>query len=187
MKITCMIRKDAERPIETLAGFLKKTPAVMKYGRTTIYEGDVYYLPYTMVVYQIQETKETYIFLGSRLSDDICVFRKDERMTVEVLDQEADENGILLPGKEEEDVQEEVLRKIQLNKKMRKLYQTYHFRQTALGTVYLPEHAFYVKGKKEYLLLVDPLLGKVDYKHLEAVERRFAENYLKGLREESGR
>ena len=29
-----------------------------------------------------------------------------------------------------------------------------------------------------YLLLVDPLLGKVDYKHLSEVEKRFVQNCL---------
>ncbi len=179
MKITYMLRKDAEKPLETLAGFLKKAAAVMKYGRTTIYEGDIYYLPYAMVEYRIEETKEVYVFLGSRISDDICVFRKDERAAVELLDEEADEAYILPPQKEEADVQEEVIRKIWLNRKMRKLYRKYHFEQAALRTVHLPEQAFYVKGKSEYLLLVDPLLEKVDYKHLSQVEKRFAENYLK--------
>lgn len=185
MKITYLIRKDAEKPLETLAGFLKKAAAVMKYGRTTIYEGDVYYLPYTMVEYRIEETKEVYIFLGSRISDDICVFRKDKRTPMELLDGETDEAYILSPKKEETEVQEEVIRKIRLNRKMRKMYRKYHFEQAALRTVYLPEQAFYVKGRSKYLLLVDPLLGKIDYKHLDQIEKKFAENYLKGRKKET--
>ena len=178
MKIECMIRKDAEKPIETLAEFLRKFAAVVKYGRTTIYEGDVYYLPYTLVKYLIRETGETYLFLGSRLADDICVLKEDSGTAVEYLEAEAHPDYVLLPKKGEDIVREEVKRKISLNKKMRKIYARYHFEPTSLRTVYLPEQAFYVKGKSQYFLLVDPLLGKVDYKHLGEVEKRFAENYM---------
>lgn len=178
MKIECMVRKDAEKPIETLAGFLKKFGAVVKYGRTTIYEGEMYYLPCTLVKYRIRETGETYIFLGSRLADDICVWKQDSRAAAEILEADAEPDHVLCPKKDEDMVREEVLRKIKLNKKMRKMYAKYHFQETGIHTVYLPEQTFYVQGKSQYLLLVDPLLGKVDYKHLSEVEKRFVQNCL---------
>ena len=69
-----------------------------------------------------------------------------------------------------------------MNRKMRKLFKKFHFEETQLRTVYLPEQTFYVKGKENYLFLVDNLLGKVDYKHLKDVEMRLADNYLKKLK-----
>jgi len=32
---------------------------------------------------------------------------------------------------------------------------------------------------------VDPLPGKIDYKHLDQIEKKFAENYLKGRKKET--
>ena len=74
---------------------------------------------------------------------------------------------------------EEVEKKIQLNKKMRKMFQKYHFELIEQTTIYLPEQTFYGRGKKDTLFLVDGFLQKVDFKNLPSVEKRFAENYLK--------
>ena len=63
MRIECLQRKNPADGKEILAGFLRSLMAVARYGRTTIYEGDTYYIPYTMVTYLVEETKEQYRFL----------------------------------------------------------------------------------------------------------------------------
>lgn len=52
----------------------------------------------------------------------------------------------------------------------------FKMRELSFQPVYLREQAFYVKGKSMNLFLVDDFLQKVDFKHLEAVEKRFVEN-----------
>lgn len=182
MKIACLVRSDADAPLTVLAEFLKKPIAAMKYGKTVIYEGETYYIPYACLTYQIQETGEQYVFLDSRLSEDVSVFRQTDASPIREQEQEAGACRMLDGRKEDEIIRQEIQKKILMNRKMRKLFKKFHFEETQLRTVYLPEQTFYVKGKENYLFLVDNLLGKVDYKHLKDVEMLFADNYLKKLK-----
>lgn len=178
MRIECLERQNPAEGKEILATFLRSMLAVARYGRTTIYEGDIYYIPYTMVTYLVEETKEQYRFLASEVSEDISVFREDGKNAI-VFSQKEVEEPYLVPGlKEERQLLEEVERKIKLNKKMRKMFQRYQFTMTEMKTVYLPEQTFYGRGKKDDLFLVDQLLQKVDFKNLDSVERCFAQNYV---------
>ena len=178
MKIECMQQKKEIDKKEILANFLRTIVAVARYGRTTIYEGDTYYVPYTIVSYQVEETKEIYRFITSEVSEDVAVFRQDEKKVIEMVETEADERYVVEGMRSNEELLEEVEKKIRLNKKMRKMFQKYHFELQEIKTVYLPEQTFYGRGKKDYLFLVDPLLQKVDFKNLSAVEERFAKNYM---------
>lgn len=180
MRIECLIRDESTPQKEILADFLKGFAAVMKYGRTVIYEGESYYLPYYRLVYRIAETGEEYVFLNSRLSEEVSVFKENGSAPVSIRKTEAADCFVLEGKKEEEAARQEIEKKIRLNKKMRKMFLKYHLEEQAFTTVYLPEQTFYVKGKAEYLFLVDGFLGKVDYRHLEAVKRRFAANYMAG-------
>ena len=132
MKIECLQQKKEIDKKEILASFLRTIVAVARYGRTTIYEGDTYYVPYTIVSYQVEETKEIYRFITSEVSEDVAVFRQDEKKVIEMVETEADER-------------------------------------------YVVEG---VRGNEELLKEVDPLLQKVDFKNLSAVEERFAKNYM---------
>lgn len=182
MKIACILRSDGEaKPLQVLAEFLKKPVASIKYGKTVIYEGETYYIPYAMLTYQIKETKEQYVFLDSRISEDVLVFRQTYTDSVKIQEQDADGSRILAGQRSDEVIRQEIQKKIIMNRKMRKLFKKLHFEEQKLQTVYLPEQSFYVKGKTEYLFLVDSLLEKVDYKHLRDVETRFAKNFLKGV------
>lgn len=179
MKIECLQRENGRENREILADFLRTLIAVTKYGRTTIYDGDTYYIPYTMVSYHVQETNERYDFIASEISEDVSVYRQDQKNYLKLLTLEADEHYVLQGTRDSELLLEEVEKKIQLNKKMRKMFQKYHFELTTYKTIYLPEQTFYGRGKKDTLFLVDGFLQKVDFKNLPAVEKRFAENYLK--------
>ncbi len=58
MEIKWISHREAVNARDILADFLKGFVAVAKYGRTVIYEGDAYYLPYQMLTYQVEETGE---------------------------------------------------------------------------------------------------------------------------------
>ena len=178
MRIECLQRKNPADGKEILAGFLRSLMAVARYGRTTIYEGDTYYIPYTMVTYLVEETKEQYRFLASEVSEDISVFREDEKNAIELISLETEEKYLVPGTKEETKLLEEVEKKIRLNKKMRKMFKRYHFTMIEIKTIYLPEQTFYGRGKKDNLFLVDQLLQKVDFKNLSSVETCFARNFL---------
>jgi len=183
MRIECLYREKAAPSIDILAAFLSSFAASVKYGRTVIYDGERYFLPYYRLGYRIVETGEEYIFLNSRLSEEISVFKENGSTSVEIRREDAEDRFILEGGKPEETARQEIEKKIKLNKKMRKMFRKYHFEEQELTTVYIPEDTFYVKGKGEHLFLVDGFLGKVDYRHLGDVKRRFAENYIKSKQE----
>lgn len=178
MKVEYLFRENMTPPIEILANFLRSLAGVVKYGRTVIYDGERYFLPCYRLVYRIRETGETYVFLDSGLSEEVSVFKENGSGAVTVRCEEVEDGFILEGHKTEEAARQEIEKKIRLNKKMRKMFLKYHFEEQELTTVYLPEDTFYVKGKEEYLFLVDGFLGKVDYRHLEEVKRRFAERYM---------
>lgn len=185
MKIECLQQKKEIDKKEILANFLRTIVAVAKYGRTTIYEGDIYYVPYTIVSYQVEETKEVYQFITSEVSEDVAVFKQDEKRSIEMVETEADKHYVVDGMRDNDELLEEVEKKIMLNKKMRKMFQKYHFELQEMKTIYLPEQTFYGRGKKDYLFLVDPLLQKVDFKNLSAVEERFAKNYMQSAEQKS--
>ena len=176
MEITCIGHREPVNARDILADFMKGFAAVTKYGRTVIYEGEDYYLPYYILTYQVEETGEKYGFLAGVLSEDISVFKLGEDTGIEFGRKDAPEAYVLQGEKSKETVREEVSRKIKLNKRLRKMFIRFHMRELSLETVYLRERTFYVKGKSTNLFLVDNFLRKVDFKHLEAVEKRFVEN-----------
>lgn len=178
MKAECLIRKGAAPQLEVLLNFLKSTAAMIKYGKTVVYEGETYYIPYYRQNYHVQETGETYVFLNSQLSDDIAVYKENGSVMTELIEEQVQDCYVLKGKKIEKDAKLEIQKKIKLNRKMRKTSVKYHLEEQPVSTVYLPEQTFYVKGKSNYLFLVDGFLGKVDYRHLEEVKRQFAQNYL---------
>ena len=179
MNMECLIQTNGIAPMEILANFLKTFGAVMKYGHTTLYEGDCYYIPYYMMTYQVEETGESYAFLNSQLSEDISMFPMGGSVSLKLEQKEVDACFLLNGEKEESEARQQIRKKLQMNRKLRKLYSRYHLMEQSWKKVYIQEQSFYAKGKSEYLFLVDGFLGKVDFKHLGAVERRFAENYIK--------
>lgn len=179
MKVECLLRENGRNNREILADFLRTLIAVTKYGRTTIYDGELYYIPYTVISYRVQETGERYDFLASEISEDVSVYKQDENSCLKRQMMEVDEAYVLKGSRDQDCLLEEVEKKIQLNKKMRKMFQKYHFELIEQTTIYLPEQTFYGRGKKDTLFLVDGFLQKVDFKNLPSVEKRFAENYLK--------
>lgn len=176
MEITCICHRETVKARDILADFLKSFAAVTKYGRTVIYEGETYYIPYYMLTYQVEETGEKYGFLASALCEDLSVFKLDEKAEIEILQTEVPEQYVLQGKKTEETAREEVSRKIRLNRRLRKMFVRFHINECSLLPVCLPEQTFYVKGKSTNLFLVDDFLRKVDFKHQEVVGRRFVEN-----------
>lgn len=176
MEIVCISHRNVINPRDILADFLRGFVAVTKYGRTVIYEGDAYYLPYQMLTFQVEETGEQYGFLAGMLCEDISVFKLEENTGIEICGKEVSGEYVLQGKKTKERVREEIFRKIKLNKRLRKMFAHFTIKELSFCPVYLREQAFYVKGRSMNLFLVDDFLQKVDFKHLEAVEKRFAEN-----------
>lgn len=176
MEILCISRRESVNTRDILADFLRSFAAVTKYGRCVIYEGEAYYLPYSMLVYEVEETGEKYGFLAGTLCEDISVFKWGEDTDIEICREEVSEAFVLQGMKTEGKVREEITRKIRMNKRLRKMFIRFHMRETSLQTVYLREQTFYVKGKSMNLFLVDSFLGKVDFKNIAEVEKRFVEN-----------
>ncbi len=176
IEITCIYQRNTNNPQNILADFLKGFAAVTKYGRTVIYEGETYYLPYYMKTCQVEETGEKYGFLAGVLCEDISVFRLDDKAEIDILSEEVPAEYVLAGEKRKETIRAEISRKIRLNRRLRKMFTRFHIHELSLQPVYLPEQTFYGKGKSTYLFLVDSFLGKVDFKHQKAVEKRFVEN-----------
>lgn len=180
MEIACISHKETVKAQDILADFLKSFAAVTKYGRTVIYEGDIYYIPYYMLTYRVEETGESYGFLAGMLCEDISVFKLDGDAGIEIDKKTVDETCVLRGEKTEEEVREEVYRKIKLNKRLRKMFRRFHMEEISIQPLYLAEQTFYVKGKSTFLFLVDSFLRKVDFKHLGEVKKRFVENCMAG-------
>lgn len=179
MKIECLQCENTGNGKEILAAFLRSFAAVARYGRTTIYEGDVYYIPYSMIPYHVEETGETYVFIASEVSEDISVYKQDGNNQIGLSPQEADPDFVLSGDGRQTELPGEVEKKIRMNRKMRKIFSRYHVVRGKIRTVYLMEQTFYGRGKSEFLFLVDPILQKVDFRNLHRVEERFAEQYWK--------
>lgn len=180
MEIACICHRETGNARDILADFLKSFAAVAKYGRSVIYEGEIYYIPYYMIAYVVKETGEKYGFLAGVLCEDISVFKLDRDAGIEIEQKEVDEAYVLCGTKEKEAVREEVSRKIKLNKRLRKMFMRFHMEEVSIQPVYLAEQTFYVKGKSTFLFLVDNFLRKVDFKHQGEVEKRFVKNCMAG-------
>lgn len=176
IEIVCIGHRENINARDILADFLKGFAAVTKYGRCVIYEGEAYYLPYSMLVYEVEETGEKYGFLAGALCEDISVFKLGEDADIEIGREEVSEAYVLEGRKTEAAVREEIARKVKLNRRLRKMTMRFHMREFSFQTVYLKEQTFYVKGKSMNLFLVDSFLRKVDFKNIEEVEKRFVEN-----------
>lgn len=176
MEIVCIGHRESINARDILADFLKGFAAVTKYGRCVIYEGEAYYLPYSMLVYEVEETGEKYGFLAGELCEDISVFKLGEDTDIKFSQEEVSEAYVLEGKKSEAAVREEIARKIKLNKRLRKMFMRFHMRELSFRTVYLREQTFYGKGKSMNLFLVDLFLRKVDFKNIKEVEKRFVAN-----------
>ena len=52
-----VLRKSQQKPaVEILSAFLRSVPALIRYGRTKIYEADTFYTPYRLEQYEVSET-----------------------------------------------------------------------------------------------------------------------------------
>ena len=102
MEITCIYQRNTNNPQNILADFLKGFAAVTKYGRTVIYEGETYYLPYYMKTCQVEETGEKYGFLAGVLCEDISVFRLDDKAEIDILSEEVPAEYVLAGEKRKE-------------------------------------------------------------------------------------
>lgn len=178
MEILSLERKDTISPTEVLANHLKTFASILKYGKTVIYKGDIYYIPYHMHLYRIQETNELYAFLCSQISEDIFIYKDNEKKQFSTKACEVDEFYVVEAKKDTSTTAEEVNRKISLNNKIRKLKKKYTFLYEGVKSVYLPEQTFYVKGKTETLFAVDLFLSKVDFKHIHCVGDAFMKAYF---------
>ena len=126
MNMECLIQTNGIAPMEILANFLKTFGAVMKYGHTTLYEGDCYYIPYYMMTYQVEETGESYAFLNSQLSEDISMFPMGGSVSLKLEQKEVDACFLLNGEKEESEARQQIRKKLQMNRQLRKLYSRYH-------------------------------------------------------------
>ena len=134
MKIECLQRENGRENREILADFLGTMIAVTKDGRTTIYDGELYYIPYTAVSYYVRETAERYDFIASEISEDVSVYKRDEQNCLELRTLDVDEDYVLQGTRSSGALLEEVEKKIQLNKKMRKMFQKYVLQAISEGT-----------------------------------------------------
>lgn len=175
MKITVIEKKDAKNGSMILASFLQTFIARLKYGRCVIYEGDDYFIPAAVLPFSVRETGEKYAFLSSLIADDYTLFKLDGNVTVRScdLDENAAEHVLDLKKKKEQGV-DEIRKRMSLNTKLQKLKRRYTLDEDKPFLVYLKEQSFYAKGKKLTFFLVDPLLEKVDFRHVQAAKERFA-------------
>ncbi|MFA6856484.1 MAG: hypothetical protein WCR31_04675 [Treponema sp.] len=180
MEITYIVNEKAGRePLKILTDFMRTLPAVVKYGKTILYEGETVYLPYLSAVYEIVQTKEKYTFICSCTSRDIAVLSGQRLTEVSINRTDADDDSICPVSRTESDVLEEIETQIKLDPGIRKTAKNYHMNLISTGRVYLRETVFYAKGRKNYIFPVDPLQEKVDFQNAGAVNRHIAEIFVR--------
>lgn len=181
MQCSVLTRENGRDPTKILAAFLSTVPAILKYGRTTIYADDVYYLPCRRKVFRVRETGEAFAFLCSCVSESIAVMAmpgngSGPNFTVE--ERDIPDDYAAAPSRSLEETDEEIRQQMQLDHTIRKVLRRYHLEETAADLVYLAELTFCVRGKSDDIFLVDPVLEKVDFSNFEAVQRIIVQRYL---------
>lgn len=175
MQITVIKKQDAKHGTMILASFLQTFIARLKYGRCVIYEGDEYFIPFAVLPFSVRETGEKYAFLSSLIADDYTLLKLggDVSFVSSVLDQNAAACVLDLKKPMEQGI-DEIRKRMSLNSKLQKLKRRYTLDEDDPLLVYLKEPSFYADGKKLTFFLVDPLLEKVDFRHVQAAKERFA-------------
>lgn len=181
MQCSVLTRENGKDPTKILAAFLSTVPAILKYGRTTIYADDVYYLPCRRKVYRVRETGETFAFLCSCVSESIAVMGmpgngSEPNFTVE--ERDIPDGYAAAPSRSIEETDEEIRQQMQLDHTIRKVLRRYHLEETAEDLVYLAEPTFCIRGKSDDIFLVDPVLEKVDFSNFDAVQKIIVQRYL---------
>ncbi|MDD6690369.1 MAG: hypothetical protein PUE63_00770 [Lachnospiraceae bacterium] len=170
-------KSQQKSSVEILSAFLRSVPALIRYGRTKIYEADTFYTPYRLEQYRISETGEVYCLICSYVSEDIAIFSECTgkiRQFSKHIPSEYRIHSI----RSDRVVHDEIRNQMQLDHAIRKALSGYHLDQVAAHTVFLPEQVFYARGKDTYIFAVDLFQGKVDFRNLDAIQKRIASNFL---------
>ena len=180
MQITVIDKKDAKHGTMVLASFLQTFIARLKYGRCVIYDGDGYFVPFAALVFSVRETGEKYAFLSSLIADDYTLFKLDGNVAFvsSVLDQNAVARVLDMKKSTKQGI-DELRKRMSLNSKLQKLKRRYTLDEDEPFLAYLKEPSFYADGKKLTFFLIDPLLEKVDFRHVQAAKERFAQLSMK--------
>lgn len=181
MQCSVLTRENGKDPTKILAAFLSTVPAILKYGRTTIYADDVYYLPCRRKVFRVRETGEAFSFLCSCVSESIAVMAmpgNGSGPNLPLEERNIPDDYAAAPSRSPEETDEEIRQQMQLDHTIRKMLRRYHLEETAADLVYIAEPTFCVRGKSDDIFLVDPVLEKVDFSNLDAVQRIIARRYL---------
>lgn len=184
MQITVIEKKDAKHGVVILASFLKTLIARLKYGRCIIYQGDAYFVPFAVLVFSVRETGEKYAFLSSLIADDYTLFKLDGNVSIRSYDLDKSTAEHVLDMKKTKDQGvDEIRKRMSLNNKLQKLKRRYTLDEDEPFLVYLKEQSFYAEGKKLTFFLIDPLLEKVDFRHVYAAKERFVQLSMKIINE----
>lgn len=178
MYIECLCRKDNDNLHIPLSNFLSNPFSRIKYGKSKIFMGDIYYIPYYAHIYNVLETGEEYIIMNSSLADDIFVLSLKLQNDITIQKIYSEDKYVLNTVKNIDISKEEVNKKLHLNNQFRKLLLRYKIDLISVKTIYIVIQTFYVQCKTNKLFLVDTISKKVDFKHFKFVEKSFIENYL---------
>lgn len=181
MERIVLARKNGKEPVEILAAFLSTVPAILKYGRTTIYTDDTYYIPYRRKVFLVRETGEEFQLLCSCVSENIAVMAlpgscNGQNFSLETI--ELPEENLVAATRSMEDTDREIQQQMQLDHTIRKVLRRCHLEESVADQVYIAEQTFCVHGKSDYIFLVDPVSEKVDLSNFDSVQKIIAQKYL---------
>lgn len=174
-----VLRKSQQKPaVEILSAFLRSVPALIRYGRTKIYEADTFYTPYRLEQYEVSETGEVYCLVCSYVSEDIAVFSEKRTGAACHTKEQISPAFRIRATRNESAVHDEIKNQMQLDHAIRKVLSGHHLNQVSTQTVFLPEQVYYANGKDTYVFAVDLFQEKVDFRNLSAIQERIASNYL---------
>lgn len=171
MRLECLAREGGNDPKLVLADFLRTPLARIRYGRSTIYTGETYYIPYYRIALESPRESHPFIFLASAVKDDVAVCKADSSLRRS--EEEADGQFVLDVKKDPLPVRREIEKKIKMNRRLRKSFARAAFSERDMRLVYVAEPSFLVQCRTYRIFLVDPLTEKVDFRHLAPVEERF--------------
>lgn len=168
MQILQIKNKSYQDYKQSLIAYFQTILARFKYGKVTIYDGDIFYIPHILVKVPL---KQELCFLASLVSQEIIYLDKKEIITT---DQEINSKFFLSEKRSEDNALELLHRKLLLNKKIKKEISFSSLKLSAAPIkVYIPSYSFYVKAKVNDLFIVDGITAKVDFKHKQAVAEHF--------------
>ncbi len=181
MEHTVLARKNGKDPIKILSAFLSTVPAILKYGRTRIYPDDTYYIPYRRKIFRVRETGEEFQFLCSCVSENIAVMAlpgssSGQNFALET--RELPAGNLINATRSTEDTDREIQQQMQLDHTIRKVLRRCHLEESVADQVYIAEPTFCVRGKSDYIFLVDPVSEKVDFSNFDPVQKIIAQQYL---------